>query len=685
MKQLYCCMAMLVFLLLRGGDAQAATRTVTSLADDGSPGTLRSQVAAAASGDTIVFSVSGTIRLNDYPTHQPGVLGPEITMDKNLTISGAGASIVITGSNMWNGKTLGAVFYVSGATVTVSGLAIANMWVWSEPGVIKTANGATLNLTACSIYGHLNADGALCNATGCTMNLSNCVLSDIGNGALQNQLGGTVTVNNCTFADNVWGSGGSGGITNQGTLTVNSSTFANNRAEGGGALENDTGATATVRNSTFSGNWSYMFGGAIANRGALTVVNSTFTGNSVHEEDGGAIWNSSSGTAVVDSCTISRNIAGTDGRGGGIFCGGMMSLKNTIVAGNSAGYLEGHDIHGTVTGGDYNLVQDPANAILAGSHNIVGVDPLLEPLASNGGLTHTMALRPGSPAFDAGETSLATDQRGLLRPHDDPEISNAEGGDGSDIGALEMHRILIVENARMQKEGSPGNAGSTTFAITLSPASLRTVTVAYRTADGSAKAGEDYAATSGTLTFAAGETRKAVLVNFIGDSLAELNEKFFLDIRTPTNATIADSRGDAYVGNDDGPSIVIDNARAVVEGPTPSNAAPGLTPQQFTVRLSAASTDTITVDWATANGPTSGGAGPADFVAANGSLSFAPGETQKIITVQVKGDRTVEPNEKYFVNLSRPNRAFIADSQGSGFIVNDDGTPGIIVGDAPSD
>jgi hypothetical protein len=215
-------------------------------------------------------------------------------------------------------------------------------------------------------------------------------------------------------------------------------------------------------------------------------------------------------------------------------------------------------------------------------------------------------------------------------------------------------------------EGSTIAPGSATFNVTLSAASSQTVTVSFQTANGTATAGSDYIARSNILTFTPGETLKRVTVTFKGDSVAELNETFFLDIRTPTNATIVRSRGSCYIRNDDGPQIFVDNAVTVNEGNV------GTTPQNFIVRLSEASTNTITVDWATLNGT----AGPADYTVASGRLSFAPGEIQKIITVEVKGDTLVEPNETYRVRLTRGTFAVIADSVGIGYIRNDDSAPG---------
>jgi LysM repeat protein len=233
---------------------------------------------------------------------------------------------------------------------------------------------------------------------------------------------------------------------------------------------------------------------------------------------------------------------------------------------------------------------------------------------------------------------------------------------------------VAVKNARTASEGGATTPGSATFILELSAAGRLPVTVYVGTLNGTATAGDDYISREGRLTFAPGETRKTVVINFKGDAIPELNETFFLRIQWATDAIIADSRGSAYIRNDDGPSITIDNAVTVNEGNS------GTTPQTFTVRLSAASTNTITVDWATANGT----AGPADYVVASGRLTFAPGETQKTITVQVKGDTIVEPNETYRVNLMRPTLAIIGDSQAVAYIRNDDGAPGISGQSQPS-
>ncbi len=102
-----------------------------------------------------------------------------------------------------------------------------------------------------------------------------------------------------------------------------------------------------------------------------------------------------------------------------------------------------------------------------------------------------------------------------------------------------------------------GDSGTTdaTFTVSLSEAIGRQVTVDYATAaDGTATAGEDYRATSGTLTFNAGETSKTITVPVYGDTADESDETFYVDLSNPTNATIADGRGTGTIQDDDGSS-----------------------------------------------------------------------------------------------------------------------------------
>ena len=98
-----------------------------------------------------------------------------------------------------------------------------------------------------------------------------------------------------------------------------------------------------------------------------------------------------------------------------------------------------------------------------------------------------------------------------------------------------------------------GNSGTVNarFTVSLSAASASTVTVSYATADGTATAGSDYAAKSGTLTFAAGTTQQAIDVTVNGDTAAEPNETFYVNLSGPSGATLADAQGQGTITNDD--------------------------------------------------------------------------------------------------------------------------------------
>jgi uncharacterized repeat protein (TIGR01451 family) len=144
---------------------------------------------------------------------------------------------------------------------------------------------------------------------------------------------------------------------------------------------------------------------------------------------------------------------------------------------------------------------------------------------------------------------------------------------------------------------------------------------------------------------------------------------------TLTNsATVSRVEVDPYLGNNAAlvttvvttPAISIADA-SLVEGNV------GTTNMVFTLTLAAASAQTITVNYATANGGASAGS---DYVGTNGILIFPPGTTNGTITVAVIGDTLIESNETFFVNLSNPVNGVLGRSPGVGTIVNDDGFPG---------
>jgi Calx-beta domain-containing protein/FG-GAP repeat protein len=209
-----------------------------------------------------------------------------------------------------------------------------------------------------------------------------------------------------------------------------------------------------------------------------------------------------------------------------------------------------------------------------------------------------------------------------------------------------------------------GNTGATAanFTVTLSEASTDTVTVDYATGT-SGLAGSEFQATSGTLTFAPGETSQTITVLVNGDRLGEPNETFVVNLSNPTNATIHDGYGDG--------TIVDDEPRISISDVTRSEGQKGQTTLfSFTVTLSAAYDQPVTMSFRTVNGTAKSSE---DYIAKTGTLTFAPGETTKTITIEVKGDTKKEADETFYLDLfGLSSNALFTKNRGIGTILNDD-------------
>ena len=217
-----------------------------------------------------------------------------------------------------------------------------------------------------------------------------------------------------------------------------------------------------------------------------------------------------------------------------------------------------------------------------------------------------------------------------------------------------------------KSEGGSGQRTQFIFDVVLTGFSATPVTVNYASANGTATtAGLDYTSITGSLNFLPGESLKQIVVNVAGDSSVENDEFFFVNLSNAVGADLLGNQGTGTIENDDAnvPVLRIDDFS------TEEGILGARTQFNFEVRLSAASIQTLTVDYSTAAGTATSGV---DFVALNETLTFLPGETTQTITVSVLGDTTVESLETFFVNLSNPQGLELADDQAIGRIVNDD-------------
>jgi len=219
-------------------------------------------------------------------------------------------------------------------------------------------------------------------------------------------------------------------------------------------------------------------------------------------------------------------------------------------------------------------------------------------------------------------------------------------------------------------EGHSGTV-SALFTVRLSEASNQTVTVNFASADGTATAGSDYEAQSGTLIFAPGETTKTVPVLVRGDRLGEGNESFVVNLSGATSALIADRQG---VG-----TIIDDEPLLTIASVWRQEGNSGQAAMTFALTLSRTYDIPVTVDYTTVNGSAIAGS---DYIAAAGTAMIPSGQTTGTIIVQVRGDTLPESDEYFSVMLTGSNVANFSNYAAYGNILDDDTPPSISIGDA---
>ena len=275
--------------------------------------------------------------------------------------------------------------------------------------------------------------------------------------------------------------------------------------------------------------------------------------------------------------------------------------------------------------------------------------------------TGTVTFAPG----DTSETvSVQTNDDALAEGAEtfNVNLSNATGNatiaDGTGVGTINDNDAggssISIDNVTQAE----GNSGQTAFQFTVSldAPSANPVTVDYATADFSATSPGDYTAGTGTVTFAPGDTSETVTVQVNGDTAAEPDETFNVNLSNATgNAAILDAQGVGTITNDDVAASEISIAGA-------SNGESGQL--DFLVSMNNPQAAPVTVDFATADGTA---VAPGDYTPATGTVTFAPGDRFEFVTVQTIDDALVEDTETFDVNLSNATgNATIATGLGVG-------------------
>jgi CSLREA domain-containing protein len=409
---------------------------ITAANTNTASGPAAGECSAGSGADTITFAGNYTITLAPASGQLPNVTSP-------ITVNGNGAAKTIVQAHASPNTATKRVFYVdNGGNLTLNRLTVRNGRCNGSCTVIPDSGGGILNL------GTLKVTNSVIRANSAT---------SIG-GGIYDQLG-TLMVTNSIISGNSAGHGG--GIESTGTLTVTNSTFSGNSTPGLGGGIGSSG-TLTITSSTFSGNTA-LHGGGYSQTSTSTIAkvrNSTFSGNSA-DSAGGGIYDGNQNSTIITNSTFSGNSAGSSG--GGIYKAigtGTITLKNTIVANSTAG----ENCAGMFTNGGNNL--DSGASCSWGSNNgsQSNTNPKLGPLASNGGLTQTTALLPGSPAIDTGTDAgcPGTDQRGKPRPQ----------GTHCDIGAYESPTVTTLRSGGAQDGGVLETSENSNQGGAINPAAL---------------------------------------------------------------------------------------------------------------------------------------------------------------------------------------------------------------------
>ncbi|HEX7332193.1 MAG TPA: FG-GAP-like repeat-containing protein [Pyrinomonadaceae bacterium] len=353
-----------------------------------------------------------------------------------------------------------------------------------------------------------------------------------------------------------------------------------------------------------------------------------------------------------------------------------------ISDGKGLGTIIDNDAPATITINDISVpegtgfpTQAPANftvSLNAPSEKPITVQYALEAGTATSGVDYSNV--SGTVEFPAGTTSKTINVPITFENTFEPDETffvnlsnptNATLADGVGQGTIinDDPQPSITIGTSFRTEGALGTSGNALFEVRLSNPSSQTITVAFSTANGTATAGSDYVATSGTVTFNPGEGVKSVAVEVLGDNVDEISETFLVNLSNPTNATITTAQGTGTIQDDDGPTLTLSDA-SVTEGNI------GLKNMVFTVTLSAPTVQDVFVSYGTAAGTATPGV---DFSQVFSQSLFIPaGSTSGTFNIRILGDFNIEPDEQFTVNLQFPSNATIADGQGTGTIINDD-------------
>ena len=617
---------------------------------------------AGSTTQTLAIAVNGDFRdeLNE-------TFLVNLSNASNATIADNQSQGTIIDDDLPPALAIGFVNVTEGNTGTVE--ASFTVMLSTESGQIVTVDFATANGTAASGSDYVAGSGTLTFPAGSETQ----TITILVNGDLLDESNETFFVNlsnatNATIATDQ----GQGTITdNDPTSTLSINDVSVNEGNTGTVNANFTVTLSATSGQVVTVNYATANGTAtagsdyVAGSGTVTFPAGTTT-QTITVVVNGDVVNEPDETFFVNlGGEVNATITDAQGQGTILNDDGIPSISIndvSVIEGNIGTVNANFTVTLSATSGQVVTVNYATSngTATAGSDYVAQSGTLT---FSAGSTTQTITVVVNSDLLDEPNETFFVDLSNAANATIADNQAQGTITDDDPLPSLSIDDVVVTE----------GNAGTVnaTFTVTLSPTSGQAVTVNYATANGTATVGSDYVSGSGTVIFPAGSTTQTLTVAVNGDLLDEPNETFFVDLSNAANATIADNQGQGTVTDDDVTSIAINDV-SVNEGNTGSVNA------NFTMTLSVASSLVVTVNYATANGTATSGS---DYVAGSGTVTFPVGTTTQTITVVVNGDAVNELDETFFVNLSGEVNAAIADAQGQGTIVNDDGVPTLSIND----
>ncbi len=274
----------------------------------------------------------------------------------------------------------------------------------------------------------------------------------------------------------------------------------------------------------------------------------------------------------------------------------------------------------------------------------------------------TLTFQPGAPATQTvtvqvfGDQVVEANETFLLRI---TEVSEGLIGDAEAVATILNDDVDLSVSDVIVAEGNSGTRNAV-FTVTAFGDANRPITFSYSTLNGTAQSGSDYLPQAGVIALPSGNTSTQITVTVLGDRIDEDNETFFLALTGAQGARIADAFGQATIVDEDPlPSLYVSDAQV-------TTTTAGTYQVTFSVALDVASGRQVNVNYSTADFSAIAGV---DYIAKSGVLSFAPGVTNQLVTVDVMTSGVPGANKRFSLNMTGVSNADLGDSRGDCYIV----------------